>query len=82
MLQAAAAQALGAHESPQTLLSLAKEAGRLNWSAMPEVVGAGERLMIRHYRYIEPAEQSEVFAAMGWLTAAALLADMEGNPPP
>ena len=38
--------------------------------------------MNRYYRFIEPNEQSEVLAVMGWLTAAALLADTRGNPLP
>jgi len=80
MLQAAAAEALAAQESPQALLSLAKEVRRLSWSALPHVVWAAERLMIRYYRYLEPAERPGVLAAMGWLTAA-VLTDTEGDPP-
>lgn len=36
------------------------------------LTGAAEPLMVPHYRRIDPVDQPEVLAAMGWLTTAAL----------
>jgi HEAT repeat protein len=69
-VQRTAVQALGGRESPQTLMVLARKVRTLNQPSLLVVAWAAESLMIRHYRRIDPADQPEVFAAMGWLTAA------------
>jgi HEAT repeat protein len=68
----AAVKALGKRDSPETLLILTRKVRTLSQSSLAEITEAAESLMIRYYRQIDPADRPEVFAAMGWLTAAAL----------
>jgi ParB family transcriptional regulator, chromosome partitioning protein len=67
-----AVEALGGRKSPETLLILASKVRTLSQPSLREVTDAAESLMIRHYRRIDPADQPEVLAAMGWLTTAVL----------
>jgi HEAT repeat protein len=71
-VRSAAVEALGRHGSRETLLILARQVRTLSRSSLPTAALVAEPLMIRYYRQIEPADQSEVLAAMGWLTTAAL----------
>jgi HEAT repeat protein len=71
-VQRAAVKAIGERESPETLLILTRKVHALSQSSLAAVTEAAEPLMIRHYRQIDPADQPEVLAVMGWLTTAAL----------
>ena len=73
----AAAAALGGREFPDTLLVLARMVRTVSQHSLLAVIEAAEPLTIRHYRRIDPADQPEVLAAMGWLTTAAL---SDGSP--
>jgi HEAT repeat protein len=70
-LRREAMEALG-RETPETLLILARKVRTLSQPSLLVVTEAAEALMIRHYRRIDPADQPEVLASMGWLTTAAL----------
>jgi HEAT repeat protein len=72
LVRDAAAEALARRQDPATLLILARKVRTLNQPSLLAVTEAAEALMIRHYRRIDPADQPEVLAAMGWLTTAAL----------
>ena len=71
-VRVAAMRALGGQESPEALLIMARRVRTFSGSLLPAVADAAELLMIRHYRRIDPADQPEVLAAMGWLTTVAL----------
>jgi HEAT repeat protein len=71
-VRAAAVAVLGASESPETLLIVARKVRTLSQPSLLAVTEAAEPLTIRHYRRIDPADQPEVLAAMGWPTTAAL----------
>ena len=73
----AAVAALGGRGFPETLLILARMVRTLSQPSLLAVTEAAEPLTIRHYRRIDPADQPEVLAAMGWLTTAAL---SDGSP--
>jgi hypothetical protein len=64
--------ALVRRDFPETLLTLARKIRTLSPSMLGVATVPAEALMIRHYRRIDPADQPEVLAAMGWLTMAAL----------
>ena len=81
-VRAAAVGALRERESSETLLILARKVRTLSQSSLLEVTEAAEPLMIRHYRQIDPADQPEVLAAMGWLTTTALSDSSALSTPP
>ena len=71
-LRETAARVLGECDSPEILLILARLVHTLNQPSLHAAAHTAEPLMTRLYRRIDPADQPEVFAAMGWLTTAAL----------
>ena len=70
-----AARTLAGSASPEALLTLARTVQTLNQPSLLRAYDAAGPLMIRHYHQIDPADQPEVLATMGWLTTAALTDD-------
>lgn len=71
IVRRSAVRVLAERESTEALRSLARKVRALSQSLL-EVTEAAESLTMRHYRRIDPADQPEVFATMGWLTTAVL----------